>query len=202
MLHAIFPHGWEARDYLVARCENADAGGSRGLPAGARRRADRSTGVGNRGGGPPLRHHAARLPRLRTRCHAARGGTENVIAYSNLALATGHVGIEGAGMNPLRGQNNVQGACDMGALPDVLSGYQPVRDPSARAKFASAWGEELHDRPGLTTLGVQRAAHEGRCARWSSAARTGRHRPRTARGAAGAAAATRLMMTMSNRTRR
>lgn len=88
-------------------------------------------------------------------------GTENVITYSNLALATGHVGIEGAGMNPLRGRNNVQGARDMGALPDVLSGYQPVRDPSARAKFASAWGVELHDRPGLTTLGVQRAAHEG-----------------------------------------
>ncbi len=88
-------------------------------------------------------------------------GTENVIAYSNLALATGHVGVEGAGINPLRGQNNVQGACDMGALPDVLSGYQSVQDPAARAKFAAAWGVELHDRPGLTTLGMQRAAREG-----------------------------------------
>jgi predicted molibdopterin-dependent oxidoreductase YjgC len=67
-------------------------------------------------------------------------GTETVIARSNLALVTGHVGVEGAGINPLRGQNNVQGACDMGALPDVLSGYQRVDDDVARDRFERAWG--------------------------------------------------------------
>jgi formate dehydrogenase major subunit len=88
-------------------------------------------------------------------------GTENVIALSNLALVTGHVGVDGAGINPLRGQNNVQGACDMGALPDMLSGYQPVSDATARQRFGDAWGVTLPVRPGLTTLAMQRAAREG-----------------------------------------
>ncbi len=62
-------------------------------------------------------------------------GTEHVLAISNLALLTGNLGKPGAGVNPLRGQNNVQGACDMGALPDVYPGYQGVTDPAAREKF-------------------------------------------------------------------
>jgi predicted molibdopterin-dependent oxidoreductase YjgC len=88
-------------------------------------------------------------------------GTENVVALSNLALVTGHVGVDGAGINPLRGQNNVQGACDMGALPDVYSGDQPVADPAVRAKFEAAWRTSLPATPGLTTLAMQRAARDG-----------------------------------------
>jgi len=66
-------------------------------------------------------------------------GTDNVKSLANLALACGNVGIPGAGVNPLRGQNNVQGACDMGALPDVFSGYQAVTDETLHAQMAKAW---------------------------------------------------------------
>jgi len=78
-------------------------------------------------------------------------GTENVMAVANLALATGNIGKPSTGVNPLRGQNNVQGACDMGALPDVYTSYQKVEDPAAREKFEKAWGVELNPEPGLTS---------------------------------------------------
>lgn len=67
-------------------------------------------------------------------------GTENVMALANLAMVCGHVGKPGGGLNPLRGQNNVQGACDMGGLPNVFSGYQSVTDPALVAKMEEAWG--------------------------------------------------------------
>ncbi len=67
-------------------------------------------------------------------------GVDNVKACANLALITGNLGVEGGGVNPLRGQVNVQGACDMGALPNVFSGYQQVADEAIRQKFANAWG--------------------------------------------------------------
>ncbi len=76
-------------------------------------------------------------------------GSLGVMGCANLALLTGNVGRKGAGVNPLRGQNNVQGACDMGALPNVLPGYQPVTDEAARAKFAGAWACSLPTDKGL-----------------------------------------------------
>jgi formate dehydrogenase major subunit len=88
-------------------------------------------------------------------------GTDNVITLSNLALATGNLGHPGCGVNPLRGQNNVQGACDMGALPIVFSGYQPVADENVRKKFGDAWGVCLHDRPGMTMTQAIPAAYDG-----------------------------------------
>ncbi|MTV48957.1 formate dehydrogenase subunit alpha [Heliobacillus mobilis] len=92
-------------------------------------------------------------------------GTHNVMAIANLALLTGHIGREGTGVNPLRGQNNVQGACDMGALPNVFPGYQPVTDASVREKFARTWAvkvDALSERPGLTVGEMLQGAHEGR----------------------------------------
>jgi formate dehydrogenase alpha subunit len=85
-------------------------------------------------------------------------GTDNVIATANLAMLTGNVGKPGSGVNPLRGQNNVQGACDLGALPNVYSGYQAVTDDSIRKKFESAWGARLPDKPGLTITEIVDAA--------------------------------------------
>ena len=76
-------------------------------------------------------------------------GTDNVYALSNLVLMTGHLGKRSAGMNPLRGQNNVQGANDGGATPVFYPSYQPAADPEVRAKFARAWGAPQSDRPGL-----------------------------------------------------
>ncbi len=67
-------------------------------------------------------------------------GTNNVMSIANLAMLTGHLGRPGTGVNPIRGQNNVQGACDMGALPNVLPGYQRVIDAAVREKFEKAWG--------------------------------------------------------------
>jgi len=67
-------------------------------------------------------------------------GTDNVKSLANLAMLCGNVGIEGGGVNPLRGQNNVQGACDMGALPNVYTGYQPVVDLAIRDRMEKAWG--------------------------------------------------------------
>lgn len=88
-------------------------------------------------------------------------GTDNVLSIANLALVTGHIGREGNGINPLRGQANVQGACDMGALPDVYPGYQKVADPAARAKFEQAWGVKLSDKPGLPVTEFGEAALAG-----------------------------------------
>ncbi|MCD6526164.1 MAG: formate dehydrogenase subunit alpha [Desulfuromonas sp.] len=88
-------------------------------------------------------------------------GVDNVRALSNLALMTGNLGRPGTGINPLRGQNNVQGACDMGALPNVYTGYQQVADPQARLKFSTAWGKELPETPGLMATHAIEAAAAG-----------------------------------------
>jgi formate dehydrogenase alpha subunit len=89
-------------------------------------------------------------------------GTDNVKSLANLAMLCGHMGIEGGGVNPLRGQNNVQGACDMGGLPDVYSGYQKVIDPDARQRMAEAWNvTELSDQPGMKATQMIPAAHDG-----------------------------------------
>ncbi len=88
-------------------------------------------------------------------------GTDNVLALANLAMLTGNVGRASTGVNPLRGQNNVQGACDLGGLPNVYTGYQPVNDPEVKAKFEKAWGVELSGDPGLTVVEMMNAADEG-----------------------------------------
>ena len=88
-------------------------------------------------------------------------GTDIVQALANLALVTGNMGREGTGIYPLRGHQNVQGACDMGALPNVFSGYQPVSNPDARAKFEAAWKATLPRDPGLTALEMLWAAEAG-----------------------------------------
>jgi formate dehydrogenase (coenzyme F420) alpha subunit len=89
-------------------------------------------------------------------------GVDNVRCCAALALLTGNVGRAGSGVNPLRGQNNVQGGCDMGALPDVVSGYQKVSDPAVRDKFARAWGVETFPAtPGLPLTRAMDAAAEG-----------------------------------------
>ncbi|MGQ9456651.1 MAG: formate dehydrogenase subunit alpha, partial [Anaerolineae bacterium] len=89
-------------------------------------------------------------------------GTDNVIACANLAMLTGNVGREHTGVNPLRGQNNVQGACDVGGLPNVYPGYQSVADEAAREKFQKAWGYAPPTKPGLTVVEMTYAIEDGR----------------------------------------
>ncbi len=85
-------------------------------------------------------------------------GTDNVLAIANLAMLTGNIGKPSTGVNPLRGQNNVQGACDMGALPNVFTGYQQVGADMTRKKFENAWAHSLNPTPGLTLTEIFGAA--------------------------------------------
>ena len=89
-------------------------------------------------------------------------GTDNVRAIANLATLTGNIGREFTGVNPLRGQNNVQGASDAACLPNVYPGYQKVDDPAVQKKFEQAWGVELSPRPGLTATEMINAAADGK----------------------------------------
>ncbi len=90
-------------------------------------------------------------------------GTDNVLSLANLAMLTGNMGIEGGGVNPLRGQNNVQGACDVGGLPNVYPAYQKVVDKDANKKFTEAWKplSPLSDKVGLTVMEMMEGANKG-----------------------------------------
>ena len=88
-------------------------------------------------------------------------GSSTVMAIANLAMATGNIGRAGVGVNPLRGQNNVQGACDMGSFPHELSGYRHVSDDAARALFEADWGVVLDPEPGLRIPNMLDAALDG-----------------------------------------
>jgi len=88
-------------------------------------------------------------------------GVDNVLALINLSLLVGGVGRYGAGLQPLRGQNNVQGGGDMGAIPNKYPGFQDVEDPAARAKFESAWGVQLPAKHGLHLTGMFEAMERG-----------------------------------------
>ncbi|MBM4137346.1 MAG: formate dehydrogenase subunit alpha [Nitrospira sp.] len=88
-------------------------------------------------------------------------GTENVFVIAKLALMTGNLGRESTGVNPLRGQNNVQGATDMGCIPDFYPGYQKVNIRGVKEKFEKVWGVKLSEIPGLTATEMVRSANEG-----------------------------------------
>lgn len=88
-------------------------------------------------------------------------GVDNVKSLANLAMLCGQIGRESTGVNALRGQNNVQGACDMGGLPNVYPGYQPVSDGQIAEKFEKAWGAKLSTKPGMTLTEMMKAAMAG-----------------------------------------
>lgn len=88
-------------------------------------------------------------------------GSSTVMAIANLAMATGNIGRRGVGVNPLRGQNNVQGACDMGSFPHELSGYRHVSDAATRALFEGEWGVAIDPEPGLRIPNMLDAATDG-----------------------------------------
>jgi formate dehydrogenase alpha subunit len=88
-------------------------------------------------------------------------GVRNVMTLANLQMLLGNMGVPGGGVNPLRGQNNVQGACDMGGLPNVFTGYQSVTNEESRLKFEIAWGVSLPERAGLTVTEMIPATEDG-----------------------------------------
>ncbi len=187
MLNAIVANDWCDREFIAERTEGFGelvqslapwtpqaAGQACGVPAEQIVEAARRYACG-------LRHEAATgeaLPPARGASTILYGmgitersnGTELVKTLANLAMVSGQIGRPSTGVNPLRGQNNVQGACDMGALPNVFPGYQKVEDPQVRAKFARVWSQrsrttrpfELPAARGLTFLEMIRAAAGGR----------------------------------------
>ena len=131
--------GYEALREHVVKYTPEYAEGITGVPAGKIREAARIYGSAER---------AALLFSMGITQHIT--GVNNVLSTANLAMLTGNIGRPGTGVNPLRGQNNVQGACDVGALPDLLPGYQRADDPEARRRIGEAWGVEVPSDPGLT----------------------------------------------------
>jgi formate dehydrogenase alpha subunit len=164
MMHVILANGWHDRNYVAQRTEGFDA-----LEKVVERytpdRVAAITGVRpadlKKMAELYARHRpAALLYAMGITQHTT--GVDNVKSCCNLAMLCGNVGVYGGGVNPLRGQNNVQGACDMGGLPNVFPGYQPVSDPEANARFSEAWGCELPSEPGLTITDMVPAMLEGR----------------------------------------
>jgi formate dehydrogenase alpha subunit len=165
LMHVIIQENLHDQAYIAARTENFEALQESvakytpenverisGVPAADLRRAARLYGSARAG---------AVVYAMGITQHVT--GTDNVKSLANLAMLCGNVGIRGGGVNPLRGQNNVQGACDMGGLPNVFSGYQPVTDPDRRWKMEAAWGvRNLPDWVGLTMTEMLPAIPEGR----------------------------------------
>jgi len=164
MMRVIVDEGLEDRAFIEERCENYDAF-KESLAAFDLASVERITGVPADKVAEAARMYAQNKPAsllyaMGITQHAH--GTDNVLATANLAMLTGNVGKPSSGVNPLRGQNNVQGSCDMGALPDVYTGYQSVAVSAIQEKFEKAWGCALRPQPGLTLTEIFDAAHEGK----------------------------------------
>ena len=152
MQHIILREGWEDKEYIKERCENYDDY-RKSMEFFTPEKVEELTGVSQKD-----LYEAAKLFATggRAAIYFSMGmtqhthGVDNVKSSANLAMITGNLGFEGGGVNPLRGQSNVQGACDMGSLPNVFSGYQKVDDEAASAKFSKAWGVELDKKVGMT----------------------------------------------------
>jgi len=160
--------GFEDFRAAVEKCTPEWAAPITGVPADKIRAAARAYAGADRasvGGNAEERRRAAIVYAMGIT--QSSHGTDNVLALANLALLAGNLGQPGAGVNPLRGQNNVQGACDMGALPNVFSGYQRVNDDAARQKFERAWGvgarhaSPLPAQPGITVVEMMNAIEAG-----------------------------------------
>lgn len=165
LMHIIIRDNLQDSDYIAARTENYEAlkeTVARYTP----QYVEQISGVPAAELEKAARLFATRKPAAIVYCMGITQhtvGTDNVKALANLAMLTGNVGVYGGGVNPLRGQNNVQGACDMGGLPNVYSGYQVVTDPNNRAKMEAAWGVSgLPDWVGMTMTEMLPAALEGR----------------------------------------
>lgn len=163
MMKIIYDEGLYDKAYVEERCENFDEF----LEELKNYPLDRVSAIS--GVEPGLIKAAARMYATNTPsailyamglCEHSHG-TDNVMATGNLSMLTGNAGKSGGGVNPLRGQNNVQGACDMGALPDVFSGYQKVNNSESRNKFEEAWGVSLSNVPGMKLTEMLPAALRG-----------------------------------------
>ncbi|MCB4788169.1 MULTISPECIES: formate dehydrogenase subunit alpha [unclassified Delftia] len=176
LAHVIVTEGWLAEDYIAERCDAKSFAQWKEFVARPENSPEAMAEV--TGVAPELVRGAARLYALGAEDHPAGrpvnaaiyyglGVTEHaqgstmVMGIANLAMATGNVGREGVGVNPLRGQNNVQGSCDMGSFPHELPGYRHISDSTVRAEFEDAWGVALSPEPGLRIPNMFEAALAG-----------------------------------------
>jgi formate dehydrogenase (NADP+) alpha subunit len=160
LMRVIVDEGLADRAFIKRRCENFESF-RQSLEAFDLDFVERITGVARGTLIEAARVYATRKPAsilyamgITQHSH----GTDNVLAIANLAMLTGNVGKPSSGVNALRGQNNVQGSCDMGALPNVLPGYQRVDEPKMRKNFEKAWKRPLPAWPGLTLTEIFQAA--------------------------------------------
>ena len=166
LCNVIMSEGLEDKDYIAERTENLDAFKESikdctpewaeeitGVPADTIKEVARTFAAGERAGiyyTMGITQHTS--------------GTDNVCALANLAMITGNLGKEGAGLNPLRGQNNVQGASDMGCNPSFFPGYQKTADKAACDKFSEIWGMPVSEKPGLMATEMPHAISDGKLA--------------------------------------
>jgi formate dehydrogenase major subunit len=165
--HVVVTEGLVKEDYVRARCEIAAFREWRGFVAQERNSPEAMEAVT----GVPAAEVRAAARLFATGGNAAiyyglgvtehAQGSTTVLAIANLAMATGNVGREGVGVNPLRGQNNVQGSCDMGSMPHEFPGYRHVSDNTVRELFERNWGAPLSNEPGLRIPNMFEAALDG-----------------------------------------
>ncbi len=164
LMHIILKEGWHDKDYVAGRCEGFEELAAK-LEDYPPDKVAEITGIAPETLRAMAEMFAKNKPAAIIYCMGITQhttGVDNVKSLANLAMLTGNVGVMGGGVNPLRGQNNVQGACDMGGLPNVFSGYQPVADEAANEKFSKAWGKDLPKKPGLTILEMFNGIDEGK----------------------------------------
>ncbi len=165
LAYVIIKEGLYNKNFIEKRTENFEAYKNYILAEWPLEKVERLTGI--------RREQVIQLARLYATTEKAlifwglgvsehRSGSQGTMALADLAMLCGHVGRPGTGAMPLRGQNNVQGACDMGALPYVLPAYQKINDPLTRKKFQDIWGVPLPEKPGLTETMMYREAIKGR----------------------------------------
>jgi len=163
IMYVILSEGLEDREFIAQRTENFDAFYER-IMQYSPERVEEITGV--------PREQIIEAARIYATARTASivysmgitqhtTGTDNVLSLANMAMLTGNVGKKSAGVNPLRGQNNVQGACDLGALPNVYPGYQRVDIEALQRKFEKAWEIPLSPKPGLTVVEMLHGAEDG-----------------------------------------
>lgn len=174
LAHVIVTEGWLAEEYVAERCDAKSFEQWKAFVARPENSPEATAEI--TGVAPALVRGAARLyakgdgarkAQVNSAIYYGLGVTEHaqgstmVMGIANLAMATGNVGREGVGVNPLRGQNNVQGACDMGSFPHELPGYRHISDSTTRAEFEAAWGVPLNPEPGLRIPNMFEAALGG-----------------------------------------
>ena len=164
LMHIILKEGWYDKDYVAERTEGFEALAAK-LEEYPPDKVAQITGIDAATLRQVAEMYAKNKPAAIVYCMGITQhttGVDNVKSLANMAMLTGNVGVASGGVNPLRGQNNVQGACDMGGLPNVFTGYQPVADEAANKKFSEAWGKDLPKKPGLTLLDMFHAIDEGK----------------------------------------